>query len=108
MKKKEIELKWKNYLMKTLFSMSADKYDIMKNEVASDLSILTVLGASCTVTLKNYLKDGRLKGKRVKDILDYLIREDENLLDVKLVSDPQKKEFLKKELSEIYRKATNV
>ena len=78
-----IERKWQRYLLGTLGykDKSQDFFNTITNKIVDDLTILLILGVTSNATLRNYLKSGRLKGKRVADIYHFLVENDEMLVD---------------------------
>jgi len=103
----KVTKKWQRYLMKTLFGLEEDSYKSLENAKVSNSNIMSILGISHIATLKNYLKDGRLRGKTVKDIFTYLLTHDGELYDIIVYNNLEKGNGitpLKSEISNILSK----
>jgi len=102
-----IKDKWKKYLLATIYKTSLC-FQHFEDKILEDWQILLILGVTNNATIRNYINEGKLAGKRVRDILDYLVRFDNVLIDPKIKNKIALDE-LKEEFKYLYQKgAKNV
>jgi len=108
MQNNKVRKKWKSYLMATLFNKKIDYYSLVKDKKVDDIDIMFILGIISEPTLNLY-KNLYIKGNTVEKILNYLVENDDEIHDIKVLSklkkgiNPLQHELRKKYLKGIER-----